>query len=367
MGSVLTSPPYLRLLRARYQLARRWRALRGPGDRNDMARFIDLYRRIWREAAEKLGAEFCELADGIWKIRRGDRVTFVNNYRVQLDDPVLLDLVGRKALCARFLADRGLQVPEYETFGLDTMTRAQRFMARFPGAYFVVKPATGTSASRGVTTHIRTLRECGRAVALASLYGPEMLIERLIPGESYRILVLDGQVLHASRRTGVRVTGDGSRTIRQLVQDHRVGVPGLAGTLQGFDRDVEATLGAQGLSADAVPSLGSEVLVKSSPAAGHHVEVRTVYDEDATGLIGKGLREEAVRAAQTLNLRFVGVDVITLDPSVSLSRSRGVINELNTTPGLHHHYGLHHDSGLAPAIRVLQALLPSEPAGSPGP
>ena len=125
-----------------------------------------------------------------------------------------------------------------------------------------------------------------------------------------------------------------------------------------------ATLLAQGLSSDSVIQDKREVLVQSHDAPhAKHVEVRTIYDEVVTGLICKELRQQAERAAILLQSKFAGVDVITLDPSLPLEKSGGVINEINTNPGLHHHYvSSCHDAcctsdDIGPTVSVLTHLL----------
>ena len=56
--------------------------------------------------------------------------------------------------------------------------------------------------------------------------------------------------------------------------------------------------------------------------------------------------------------QLVGVDVITNDPSVSLAQSGGVFLEVNTTPGIHHHYHTREEHERHPvATKVLQHLL----------
>jgi D-alanine-D-alanine ligase-like ATP-grasp enzyme len=57
---------------------------------------------------------------------------------------------------------------------------------------------------------------------------------------------------------------------------------------------------------------------------------------------------------------LLGVDFITLDASVGLERSSGIINEINTTPGLHHHYQSSAERYPKPAIPIAKALLDPE-------
>lgn len=85
-------------------------------------------------------------------------------------------------------------------------------------------------------------------------------------------------------------------------------------------------------------------------------EDRTVFNENVTGHVCREIERLAARAACILGSRFAGVDLITLDPTLPLDKTGGVINEINTTPGLHHHYGLINDNA-SPAVEVLKHLL----------
>lgn len=62
------------------------------------------------------------------------------------------------------------------------------------------------------------------AVARATFYNPEALVESLVPGESYRLLLLGGTALHAIRRRGRRLLGNGSLTVRELASHLLLGL-----------------------------------------------------------------------------------------------------------------------------------------------
>jgi cyanophycin synthetase len=258
--------------------------------------------------------------------------------------------------------DRGLPVPAHLVFSTAELDAAERFMASRRGEFFVVKPAASTSGARGVTTHVGSPAELRSAAALASLYGERILIERWVPGESYRLLFLDDELIHASRRRGWRVRGDGASTVGRLIAA-RTGAGLRRKRSRSEERDRMRTLEAQGLQVDSVPERGRTVLVQSvDTALPTNIEMRTVFDEDATADIGPALRDQAARAVRAIGSRFAGVDIITLDPSQPLERSGGAINEINTTPGLHHHYyqlgSVGH--GTSPAVRVLARLLDTD-------
>ena len=84
---------------------------------------------------------------------------------------------------------------------------------------------------------------------------------------------------------------------------------------------------------------GKEVLVCSlPPRETRSQELRTEYDERVTGEICDEVLEAARRVVQQLGVRFAGVDLLLTDPKQPLTVGSGVFLELNTTPGIHHHY-----------------------------
>ena len=359
--AVSSAEKKVRLLRIWLRVRKRWHAYNGNKKEVYVWDMIPLYRKIWEQTANDLRADFTELAEGVWEIRKGDRKTRICGYKIQLDDPVLLDMAGNKSLCYDLMRRNGLPVPRYASFGFEAIDTARHFMEGAEG-FFVVKPDRGTSSGLGITTHVKTYRECIRAIALASLYGKKLIIECLVPGESYRFLVLDNKVIHVSRRRGVRVQGDGESTIAQLLARNRSlkvrTDSGGADSGLVFDRDFDATLRSQGLSPDSIPEKGRVILVKSFMRnGGVNAEVRTVYDEDVTDTVCDDLREKAISAVKVIGSRMAGVDIITVDPAVSLEATGGVIIEINTTPGMHHHYRLPNDKGFQPVHQVLRFLL----------
>jgi cyanophycin synthetase len=307
------------------------------------------YRQYWEAAARILGGTLTPLSEGIWEVRVGRRSTRIFNYVVGIDDAVTLRVAGDKLFCHRVAQEVGVPVPEYLAFALAEVGRAQAYLRDHPGAY-VVKPAYGSASGLGITTHVRTARQLKQAALLASLFGDRLLLERMVPGESYRLLFLDGRLLHAARRTGERVAGDGLSTVRELVERAGVGPvdPAMADLLE-----------TQRLEAESVPESGRAVLVRAVPRSVRRTrELRTVYDASVTGLFDKDTIRSLEALVRRLGSRFAGIDLVTSDPTVPLEESGGAFLELNTTPGIHHHYHTEEEWRSHPvAVQVLRHLL----------
>lgn len=312
---------------------------------------VQEYRGYWAGAAQRIGAEIRDLSDRAWEVRRGGRHTRICISHVQMNDPVVSDLSSDKAYCYKLASAAGVPVARHATFALDALRQAVEFCEQRKGLY-VVKPADNTSAGIGVTTHVKTRGQLERAALLASAFNPTFLVEEMIPGESCRLLYIGGELVHGVRRRGLRVVGSEGSTVSQLVQK-----AGLNRSL--LDANALWTLQAQGLTPASAIAEGCEVLVRSlPPGVTRQRELRTVYTETITELVGPRLREEIGRVVAAIECELAGVDVITFDPSRSLLETGGVFLEVNPAPGLHHHYispGDHQNHPVT--VRLLEYLL----------
>jgi hypothetical protein len=333
------------------RLSRRLRALR-PGHRTTyVSERVAEYRAYWDEAAKELGASFEELLPGVWEVRLGDRRARLANHVTECDNPVVLQLAGDKPFGYALAQAAGVPVPEYCVATLGTLSQAERFLERVGGP-LVVKPASGSSSGLGVTTGVRAPRDLRSAVALSALYDHRVLVERMVPGESYRLLYVAGRAVHVVRRRGLRVVADGRLSIASLLEvaGHR--------SLLG-DSLVRETLAMQHLTLASVPRSNEQVLVRGLPAkVTERRELRTVYDEAVLSQCSPELLRQGAEVVRRLGSEFAGVDLITTNPALSLRESGGAFIEINTTPGIHHHYVGPRDNGVpAVGVQVLDYIL----------
>lgn len=343
-------------LRIIQHLRRGWRRMRAPATRLDNQSRVEFYRAIWRSAAEHIGAEFVPLPNGFCDLRYGDRWTRVFENIVKIDDPLIVKLVRVKPFVHKQLSANGIPIAPFHEFTLDSIDGAVEFL-KSQNAPCVVKPAMGDAAGNGVTTNIVNHRELVRAAIHASLFVRELMIERQISGTEFRLLLLDGKLLDATRRRPPCVVGDGRSTVAELIDaenSRRLKMSGSATlTRIQIDTDSRATLKTKGLSLNSVPPLGVEVVVKTTVnenSANDNVSVRH--------MISDGLVKDVAKATELLGIRLAGVDIITPDPSVSLQESGGVIIEVNSSPGLHHHYNVNNLNETTPvAVPILRCLL----------
>jgi cyanophycin synthetase len=250
-----------------------------------------------------------------------------------------VETASDKELTNRLLADVGVPVPgQRRVRSAEEAVRAAERLG-FP---VVVKPLD-VSHGRGVTINIQNVEEVAAAFAIASEYTSSVLVEQMLTGRDYRVLVINGEVVAVSERVPAHVVGDGTHSIRELVDivnsDPRRGF--------GHERiltrirvghQAEMLLERAGYTLDSVLAEG-EVFYLTATA--NLSTGGTAIDRTAE--IHYENREMARRAAMVIGLDIAGIDIITPDISEPLREIGGGIVEVNAGPGMRMH--LHPSEG----------------------
>jgi len=215
------------------------------------------------------------------------------------------------------------------------------------GLPVVVKPQDGNQG-KGVTVNITEREAFDNAYKTAERYGTVM-VEKYLPGHDYRLLVVGDKLVAAARREPPLVVGDGTHTVRQLVDqvnaDPRRGV-GHATSLTKirFDDIAIGRLHEQGLEPESVPEKGRRVILRNNANLSTGGTATDVTDE-----VHPEVTARVVAAAQMVGLDICGVDVVCESVQRPLEEQHGGIVEVNAAPGLRMHitpsYGKGRDVG----------------------
>jgi cyanophycin synthetase len=334
MKSVLCHPGVAKIFYVGYRLKEAFRVRRSQTHvaLEHRSRF---YEELWRHAASQLGASVETLGNEILEIRLGRVTTRVQQNTTAIDRHIDVAVAGNKPLVHRLLAKRQLRTPAYCEFTLNGIAKAAAFVESSQGKC-VVKPANG-GGGRGVTTGVIGNFDLLRAAANAAVYGTNLLVEQHVRGDVYRLLYFDGVLLDAVLRKPSTVVASGRSNVRDLIRvenEARLAAgANLAHALIQIDLDVKHTLASQGLTLSSIPKQGVEVALKTV------INDNSQRDNfEAKKMLCKSIIDDGAAAAAAVGVRFVGIDIITPDPSVPLAESGGVILEINTTPSYHHHY-----------------------------
>ncbi len=245
-----------------------------------------------------------------------------------------VDIACDKTLTKELLAEMGISVPAGSL--VETVEEALS-AARTIGTPVAVKPGNGNQG-KGVALNLKTNAEIRTAFNVASQYSNRVIVEKYIAGKHYRLAVVGDRVVAVAERLPARVTGDGEKTIVQLIEeintDSRRGEGHeLPLTKLKVDPVVLLALARNGYTLDTVPSRGETVCLRDNANLSTGGVAVDVTDEAHPSQL-----ETAVLAARIVGLDVAGVDLVTPDISLPFDQDSAII-EVNAAPGIRmHHY-----------------------------
>lgn len=273
---------------------------------------------------------------GFLQIGWGAKAKRLTNTMTQASSSIAVRTARQKFIANRILGEAGLPVPACafaNTFE-DALGVSEKH-----GWPLVVKPGS-LDGGVAVTTNINDSEMLRQAFDAAKAKGPgTVIVERHVEGHDYRLLVVGGRMLTASKRTPGGVEGDGRRTVTELVEaanaDPRRGTDKQRSMLirLALDEEARQCLLDQGLDAE------------SRPLAGQFVRLRRAANisiggtaEDVTSRVHPDNRRLAIRAARVIGLDIAGIDFLCTDIEQSWQVVGGAICEVNSQPMLRVHW-----------------------------
>jgi cyanophycin synthetase len=200
----------------------------------------------------------------------------------------------------------------------------------------VIKPINGNHG-RGITTNIRSIEEARAAFDLASEISNEVIVERYLEGFDYRFLVVNYKVVAVAKRTPAMIIGDGHSTVKQLIDEvnsdprRGEGHENLLTSIK-IDNITLSLLEKSGLDLSSIPEPGKIVILKDT------ANISTGgTSEDVTDNVHRQNIQMAERIAKLMNLDICGIDIMTWDVSVPITRGNGGVLEVNACPGFRMH------------------------------
>jgi cyanophycin synthetase len=269
---------------------------------------------------------------------------------------ICADISSNKQLSKYLLNEQRIPVP----YGKVVYSEISALMAAGQiGTPVAVKPLD-SNQGKGVHLNLTQKNEIIEAFQSASRYSGGVLVERFVKGQDYRVLVVGNEVKAVSKRVPAHVTGDGSHTIKELVdianqnplrgEKHERPLTKIC-----LDDIAAALLNSKGLTPESVPYPGETVRLREN---GNISTGGTAVD--CTDCIHPDNAELAVRAANALGIDIAGIDIVTEDISESILETGGVIVEVNTAPGIRMHLYPSEGQPRNVAKDIINYLFPNE-------
>ncbi|MBB6245321.1 cyanophycin synthetase [Rhodanobacter sp. A1T4] len=267
---------------------------------------------------------------------------------------IAVELASDKEETNKILATLGLPVPKQE---LVTSEDGALRAARRLGVPVVTKPFNGNHG-RGISIHLMTDEEIIAGFNEAREISRSVIVENFLSGDDHRLLVVNGELVAATRRTPGHVIGDGTHTIVQLVDavnaDPRRGV-GHEKVLTRLVLDAQAEMMMErvGYTAESIPKADETVFLRSTANLSTGGTAT-----DVTDIIHPDNRDMAVRAIRAIGLDVGGVDFLTTNIAESYKTIGGGICEVNAAPGFRMHVSPSEGSPRDAAGPVIDMLFP---------
>ncbi|MCU1324706.1 MAG: hypothetical protein JWN34_76 [Bryobacterales bacterium] len=291
--------------------------------------------RAITDAADRRGVPWVRINDdSLIRLGYGRHVRHVQATVSDRTSLLAAELASNKELTKRVLASAGLPVPR----GCVVTSRdaAIACLQKVPSPV-VVKPLDGNQG-RGVSLNLMTPEQVAEAFDIAVAISPDVIVEEMLRGFDYRVVLVDGQVVAAAQRIPAHVWGDGRNTISQLI-DQTNGDPRRGDdhekplTRIHTDPLVLATLKRQNLTLQDVPEPGKLVLLRESANLSTGGSAKDVTDD-----LHPSIRKLCERTARMSGLDICGVDLVLPEISQPWEGVGGIV-EVNAAPGIrmHHH------------------------------
>lgn len=273
------------------------------------------------------------LFNGIsYTVSDGTKVHKFDGSKGDASDPKTATICQNKGITNKYLRDAYIPVPTGKSFEQDTENNDILKYADKIGYPLVLKPIGG-GGGVGVVTNIKYREELEKF--LKNLRDKrtkkEVIVERFIVGEDYRILVLDGKVIGAFHRRAQSVVGDGETNIKTLLMrknEERNTSPFLSGSKIKIDDKMRSYLKEQNKSIAFIPSKGERIFLRrNGEFFGQRDSVNMTND------LTPEIKQIAIDAVEAIpGLKYGGVDML-----VDMEKNVGVINEVNSKPQIGNH------------------------------
>lgn len=313
------------------------------------------------DEAKKRGIPVSRIgSESVLQLGYGKYTRYIEASLTDAPSCISIDIASNKHLTKQILMDNKIPVPygDIAYSEIEALEAAKRI-----GFPVVVKPFDGNQG-KGVTLDIRSEEQLRIAYVEALKFGKTVIIENFIKGKDYRILVVGDKVSAVAERRPPSVTGDGIRSIKELVEMEN------SDPLRGEDHEKPLTkikldvvakqvLAGNGLDETYIPDAGEVVRLRYNGNLSTGGTARDCTDE-----IHPFNVLMAVKAARALGLDIAGVDMVAEDISAPVNSLNGAIIEINAAPGLRMHIYPTEGKSRDVAADIVDMMYPAGQSGS---
>lgn len=265
-----------------------------------------------------------------------------------------VELAGDKEDTKDILEHANIKIPRGVIVNEFAMLESECNKIGFP---LVIKPIDGNHG-RGITTNIDSLEKAIAAFHAAQKISENVIIEKHIEGDDFRLLVIDFKLVAAAKRTPANVIGDGKTSIKKLIDELNKNPKRGYGhenilTKISIDASTKKILKTRDLKLSSVLPEGEQLFLKDTANLSTGGTA-----EDVTDIVHPDNVAMAERIARLIDLDICGIDIISEKISDRLSDNGGAVLEVNAGPGFRMHLAPSFGTPRNVAEPVIEKLFP---------
>ena len=284
-------------------------------------------------AAKQMGLPITRLGEGhFYQIGYGKQGRIIEATIGSKTTCVGADISCDKLMTKKLLETLMIPISEGEKVSsvIDAINRGEKI-----GYPLVLKPQYGNKGN-GVILNIKSKIELIAAYNRISKKYKDIIVEKFIEGNDYRVLVINNKVVAAANRMPPKIIGDGESTINELINlenhDERRGFDHEKSlTKIKVDNELIVNLKKKGYDLNSILEKGEKLYLRSnSNLSTGGISI------DCTDKVSDDIKNICIRSAKVLGLDICGVDICTKDIRKPL-KGNGVVVEVNAAPGIRMH------------------------------
>jgi cyanophycin synthetase len=311
------------------------------------------------QAATRRGIPWRRLSDGsLVQLGYGKNRKLIQAAMTEQTSAIAVDIASDKELTKTLLSEAGIPVPRGVV--VETEAEAVAALQEFDGPV-ALKPYNGNQG-KGVSLNLTTPAQVEQAFRIAQQYAGRVVVEEMLSGRDYRILIVNGKLVAASERVPAHVVGDGTHTIAELIeiinQDPARGDGhGKSLTRLVIDPVMMAYLHKCGHTINDRPRAGERIFLRECANLSTGGTAK-----DVTAQVHPEIAAMCERATRIIGLDICGIDLILHDVAEPLKPGGGIV-EVNAAPGLRMHLAPSEGESRQVGDAIIEMLYPAPTDG----
>lgn len=318
---------------------------------------ITITNKLIIEECEKLGIDYTIISEkhNLIELKYRDKKALVRRAVTPVTSAVLRYVADHKDATYDILKYYGFGVPDSKA--VSSLDQAID-VAQTIGYSLVVKPED-SAYGLGVTVSVTDEESLKKAYEYAySINEGEVIVQRFIPGEDYRVMIVGYKVVAIAQRIPCRVLGNGKTNINDLIKkENENPLRGLGKSspmsIIEVDNNMIDYLKLQNLSLESVPKKGEYIYLRkiaNLSTGGEAIDITA----KSTAANNKMFEE----MAECMQASVVGIDIRCEDITKNLSTEDYAVIEVNASPGIRMHHYPSKGKPINVAKKILEALFP---------